>query len=147
MTKKNVPEVLYTRLVPEGDCLLYTGRLDAKGYGRLSLAGRTISAHRLAFILAYGAIPRGKHVLHSCDRPACCNPKHLRAGSNRENVDDMLARGRSRAGARHPRSKLNAEEVSQIRAVSGASHKQLGRLYGVGWRAIQKIVKLQRWSR
>jgi len=140
MSKKNVPEVLFARLRAQGDCLIYTGRIDKKGYGRISWAGRTVGTHRLAYELAYGPVPKGKYVLHSCDRPACCAPRHLRAGTNGDNMRDMWNR-------RPPKRKLSPEEVKQIRAVVGWNHRQLARLYGVGWRAIQKIVKLQRHHR
>lgn len=40
--------------------------------------------------------PPNHFCLHSCDQPSCVNPSHLRWGSNRENVKDMIDRGRDR---------------------------------------------------
>lgn len=39
-------------------------------------------------------IPIGMHVLHSCDRPRCCNPAHLSLGTLSENIRQCIERGR-----------------------------------------------------
>jgi hypothetical protein len=53
-------------------------------------------AHRVAYELAVGPIPEGKHICHTCDTPACVNPKHLYVGDPATNGRDRAARGRSR---------------------------------------------------
>lgn len=68
------------------------------GYGRFHLSNspqRRIWAHRFAFMLATGEDARGMVVMHSCDNPPCCNPAHLSLGTQRDNVADMIAKGRS----------------------------------------------------
>ncbi|WP_407069879.1 HNH endonuclease family protein, partial [Loigolactobacillus coryniformis] len=43
----------------------------------------------MAFFLSGGVFPEGKtHCLHHCDNPPCCNPEHLFAGSNLDNIYD-----------------------------------------------------------
>ncbi len=87
-------------------CWPYRGARDHHGYGRLA-EGRTSKgkrrfAHRWAYELANG--PLVDHlahtddeilIMHTCDNPPCCNPKHLRAGTDRDNIHDMLAKGRA----------------------------------------------------
>lgn len=81
---------------PESECWPFMGaRVPAGGYGRARLNTRLIAAHRVAYMLAYGNIPEGLDVMHLCDNPPCCNPKHLRAATTLENMQDMIQKGRA----------------------------------------------------
>jgi hypothetical protein len=51
--------------------------------------------HRWAYKHWVGPIPKGKHILHSCDNTLCVCPDHLRAGTNLENHADKAARNRA----------------------------------------------------
>jgi hypothetical protein len=81
----------------EADCWEWTaGLYGGKRYGsfRVSKELGNHLAHRVAFGLSNGGIPDGMDILHRCDNPRCCNPKHLFAGTAKDNVDDMMAKGR-----------------------------------------------------
>jgi len=58
-------------------CWLWTGSCSNKGYGNKWWNMRLDKAHRIAWMIPDYVIPDGMHVLHSCDNPKCCNPKHL----------------------------------------------------------------------
>lgn len=79
-------------------CWIFTGNRcsSGRGYGQLSVeSGRKKqSTHRLAYELFYGEIPEGKIVRHQCHRKTCCNPEHLRVGTQKENIADMISAGR-----------------------------------------------------
>lgn len=79
---------------PNG-CIEWTGYTDRKGYGRFSTSYGEVLCHRIAYAQHYGESIKGKHVLHRCDNPRCCNPQHLFLGSNQDNMDDMVRKGRS----------------------------------------------------
>lgn len=80
-----------------GDCLLWTGAANNKGYGVMTIAGmRERFAHRIAWILKHGVIPVGLCVLHHCDTPACVNVDHLFLGTKAANTADMVKKGRAR---------------------------------------------------
>lgn len=79
-----------------GDCWLWQHSTDAKGYGSYRVDGKLRRAPRIAYTLAYGPIPDGMIVMHTCDTPACINPAHLRIGTEKENTADMFAKGRDR---------------------------------------------------
>jgi hypothetical protein len=64
------------------------------GYGAFKLKGRVISAHRVSYELAFGAIDREACVLHKCDNKLCVKPNDLFLGSKEDNVKDMDAKGR-----------------------------------------------------
>jgi len=84
---------------PDG-CWLWKGYTLPNGYGRLRSCGVVTYAHRVAYELSKGTIPKGLFILHSCDRPGCVNPMHLRAGTQVENMVDRYARGRRRVAGR-----------------------------------------------
>lgn len=57
--------------------------------------------------------------MHSCDNPACCNPLHIKPGTQMQNLRDMRDRGRQRhvgsPGESNPRAKLSLGDVENIR--------------------------------
>ena len=73
-----------------------------RGYGAFRLTDATgrrrqVNAQRVAYVLTWGPIPDGEHILHLCDTPLCCNPRHLVTGTRSENMRQMVERGRRKA--------------------------------------------------
>lgn len=68
--------------------------------------GRQMSTHRVALILAHGALilPFGNRlqVCHRCAFPPCCNPKHLVLGTPYDNTSRGMERIYGRNGLRGP---------------------------------------------
>jgi hypothetical protein len=57
---------------PNG-CLLYTGTLNNRGYGQISVDGTPTLAHRAMYELKVGPIPDGMFLDHTChNRDAAC---------------------------------------------------------------------------
>lgn len=52
-------------------------------------------AHRVAWLIFKGLIPKDCHVLHKCDIPSCVNPDHLFLGTNLDNMRDKVKKGRA----------------------------------------------------
>jgi hypothetical protein len=87
----------------ETGCWNWTGALS-RGYGILSYKFNKApyKAHRLSYQLNVGEIPEGLVIRHKCDNRKCCNPNHLIAGTQKDNVHDTVTRGRL-----NPVSRLN----------------------------------------
>jgi len=64
------------------------------GYGQFRIGDKICDAHRIALELKDGPLKKGRYVCHSCDSPKCCNPRHLFAGTQKNNMDDMTDKGR-----------------------------------------------------
>lgn len=101
---------------PNTGCWLWTGSLSYKGYGRFNVDGINNSAHRVSYQLFKGSIPDGLHIIHSCDVRCCVNPDHLSVGTNYDNVQDRVSKGRSamNKGESHPNCKLTEMSVRII---------------------------------
>ena len=135
-------------LIPECTCWIWNGYTDKKmGYGMFWLAGTMRLSHRVSFELHKGVIADGLHVCHECDNPSCVNPAHLWLGSNAENVNDKVAKGRVAClkGEQHPMVKLNEELVRWIRSCE-LSGRAVAKQLGVDRSTIQYIRNRKLWS-
>jgi hypothetical protein len=115
------------------ECWLWQGATTRDGYGQLWIGpGRLEGAHRLAWVLSHGFIPAGMWVLHQCDRPACCNPKHLFLGNQLANMQDAAAKGRLHV-ARPSGHKVSTAELAEIDALlaSGVLKSHIAKRFSV----------------
>lgn len=71
------------------ECHLWRGAIDEDGYGKFRLpTGAVRGVHIISWELTnQRALPTGWVVDHLCRIRLCCNPEHLEAVTNTENVD------------------------------------------------------------
>lgn len=137
------------------ECLEWPFSKTSHGYGRI---GNT-KAHRISFERHHRKLLDGEVVMHSCDNPICVNPFHLKAGSQKDNVLDMVAKGRraitsfpetfSNKGEKHGRSKLTESQVREIKAIALRkikSNREIGLMFGVSKTTIQGILSGKKWN-
>lgn len=125
-------------------CWLWTGAVSKAGYGNFDA---NIRAHRFSWQLHFGPIPEGLCVLHKCDVPGCVRPDHLFLGTNKDNSQDAVRKGRLPKGEQHPQAKLTSEQVSEIRlrCRQGEKMRFLATVYGVCFSQISRIIRCKSW--
>lgn len=144
-------------------------RLAGRNYGRFTLNGKEIRAHRFSYLLHTGPILDDLFVCHTCDNPPCVNPAHLWLGTNADNQRDASIKGRSANNWRppkgnahwtryrnqdvpklsnHPRAKLTEAIVTEARklASEGRQYCHLARSVGATTTSLSYAVKRKTWK-
>lgn len=131
-----------------GNCWEWTAARDEHGYGKFSIGGVPVRAHRFA-LFGVSAQAAKLCACHLCDNPSCVRPSHLFAGTNQENVADKIRKGRQARlkGEDSHRALLTEEQVREIRSLNGVvSGRELARRFGVTPAAICNIQKRRVWT-
>lgn len=156
------------------ECWEWQGARDKHGYGippsYIQIAFGEPLAHRIACTIARGQ-NKDLHVLHSCDNPRCCNPRHLRWGTVEDNCEDkrLSAWAKGAAVAREaghlipeswnyapkeqsPRKrgqiKVSPEGVRAVRAdyAAGMSIRAIAEKHGLTCSHADSIAKRRLWK-
>lgn len=135
------------------NCWLWKSRRNAKGYGTTSVGSCHVLAHRLSYTLFRHAFKREMCVLHHCDNPQCVNPAHLFVGTQIENIQDCVKKGRkiARRTSAWPSAKLTINKVKAMRILAkqtGLGPYELNNVYqfGVSGSLVSRILKHKVWK-
>lgn len=116
------------------------------GYPQIRYKRKFVMLSHVIYELHFGELREGLQVLHHCDNPKCLNPDHLFAGTNKDNVDDMVMKNRQShqgspgmKGEKHPQAKLNDISVVDILRDRTLNLRQMAKKYGVSMAVISKI--------
>lgn len=132
----------------DGDCLVWSGRTNAKGYPK---HGQTLLRRRVLEFTA-GELKRSELASVTCGNPSCLNPDHIRKASKstvalevNKRADVQAKRTASnRRTARSRLAKLSIEKAREIRA-SSEPGKVLAERYGVSDDLISKVRHDKAW--
>lgn len=110
----------------------------------------TTTKHRKVHFEATGEWP--EVVRHVCDNPRCIDPSHLVGGTQKDNMKDMLGRGRAgdcrNFNSDNGRTVITYKEVIEIKDAYVKGSREFGlpalaRKFGVGTSQIWRIVNEQ----
>lgn len=130
------------------------------GYGYFRISKKTYTAHRLALIFFSGIEEKELNVLHSCDNPSCCNPLHLRWGTDLENHLDAVKRKRHVSpprnctkppihyGINNFQTKMTEDMVLNLRKdrYLGLNYKELSTKYKISYSTVSQICNYKTWK-
>jgi hypothetical protein len=127
-------------------CWPWTRKPNTGGYGQFSIGrGKNIRVNRAAFLFSGGPIPEGLHVLHKCDNPMCCNPKHLFVGTHADNMADRSKKNRQARllGEKNPYAKLSNKQVFALKMLRSCGWRQtiLATFFSVSQRHVSRICR------
>lgn len=133
-------------------CWIWKGFVTGSGYGQVRLpwpSRRKTGAHRLSYMVHVGSIPPGAVVCHTCDEPLCVRPDHLFIGTQKDNQEDMVKKGRSARGECCGSAKLTWDKVRSIRSAysdGNITQKGLGLEFGIDQSVICRILTGKIWK-
>ena len=135
-------------------CWPWTAGTRQFGHGQIQFNGRNWLPHRLAFILENGPISNNLCVLHRCDHPPCCNPRHLFTGTRKDNSEDMVAKGRwtkrfHHRGVTHANAGLTDDQVREIRSLYTTkkwTQTSLAKRFGISQSSVSYIILRRHWA-
>ena len=131
-------------------CWEWSGPTFHAGYGQMWFDLKTMNASRVSWLIHNGPIENNLWVLHKCDNPVCTNPNHLYLGTCKDNVQDMIKKGRRNIayGSQRSHSKLCENIVKEIKSLllGGVLLSNLATKYKVSISAISAIKTGRIWK-
>ena len=163
----DVQNIIKDLVYDTDECIQTIYPQKSDGYGVIQRLDRVTGkkerfrTHRVSQVLFNVEIKEGEVVCHTCDNPACINPRHLWVGTDLENQQDKVKKGRQAKGERNGRyidgrssaprpipefqsicnRKLSKDQVVEVKKeiIKGRSLVEIAKQYGVEGSLIRSI--------
>lgn len=138
----------WSKVDKSDECWVWTAGCWESGYGKFKIwhegKWRSIRAHRYSC----DALDDPRMVLHRCHNRRCVRPDHLYFGGQQENMDDMVAAGRSVRGAKNVNTKITEAQALEIkqRLAFGEKLIDIARAMNVPYRPVAHIKYGTAWK-
>lgn len=144
---QNTSERFWSKVKKTRGCWEWQAGKDANGYGQFYFCGKNFRAHRYAWSICLGRIPKGKLVLHKCNNTSCVRPSHLYLGTSKDNKFDAIQNG-TVTGENSSRAKLTWKKVRSMRKLhsKGITQNELAKRFGVVEGNVWSIVNNKNWK-
>jgi lambda repressor-like predicted transcriptional regulator len=133
-----------------GACLIWTAGKSPDGYGKFATGPNGGQTHHRAHRWIYSQLvgDPGPVLRHSCDTPECVEIKHLLPGTQKDNINDCIERGRFVRGSKNGLAKLTDKKVAKILKLraAGVSLSDLSNRFGVIEAQICAITTGRSWK-
>ena len=133
-------------------CLLFTGTRNNQGYAQFKYEGKELLLSRSVYAIHHEiSVYDLQCVLHRCDNGplGCVEISHLYEGSQKDNADDMIRRGRADPkGESNPNATLTDDQVLDVcfYCGEGVSQVRIAEHFGVSVASISRIVRGKTWT-
>lgn len=136
-------------------CWNWIGCVIRNGYGQWGHSKKVHYAQRVSYFIEHGEYENTLMVLHKCDNRRCVNPSHLFLGTNQDNINDMMSKGRQgkipgnkTVGELRHNSKLTNDQVKSIREMysNGVLRSEIAKQFNVTWNCIKAVLNRVTWD-
>ncbi len=135
--------------VDDNGCWIPNRVQNPNGYVKVKRDGKQVSLHRYMYIKHHGPIPDDMVIMHTCDNKPCSNPDHLICGTQKDNIQDSLKKGRKPVGEKHWNSKITTEQVVEIKRLLQQGYyncREIAEVLNVGYFTIKDIKRKKTWK-
>lgn len=110
-----------------------------RGYGAFFVNGKNVGAHKFSWEIHFGEIPKGMYVCHRCDNSLCVRPDHLFLGTQLDNIQDSVMKGRFWP-SNEKLTMNDARNIKKLHSSRRFTQEQLGTMFEVSRTTIYRII-------